>query len=191
VRPTSVRKPFGYRVPNLIDRSGSRRVRFGVDLSRDPARAAHAAPRSASCLSSVRAFLSVSTALERFQVDLREVGLRALEHRREQAEVRRGPSHLLRCRVRRTDDAPPTFTAPPLQPPPRPHDPRATDARPSPFKPASPASPTAPANDPVRGGGLFAAPELLGVPPHSRLEGVFTTTTNWVARSDIIATKQG
>jgi hypothetical protein len=33
---------------------------------------------------------SLRSALERFQVDLREVGLRALEHRREQAEVRRG-----------------------------------------------------------------------------------------------------
>ena len=30
------------------------------------------------------------SALERFQADLRDVGLRALEHRREQAEVRRG-----------------------------------------------------------------------------------------------------
>ena len=33
---------------------------------------------------------SLRSALERFQADLREVGLRALEHRREQAEVRRG-----------------------------------------------------------------------------------------------------
>ena len=32
---------------------------------------------------------SLRSALERFQADLREVGLRALEHRREQAEVRR------------------------------------------------------------------------------------------------------
>jgi hypothetical protein len=33
---------------------------------------------------------SLRSALERFQADLRDVGLRALEHRREQAEVRRG-----------------------------------------------------------------------------------------------------
>ncbi len=33
---------------------------------------------------------SLRSALERFQSDLRDVGLRALEHRREQAEVRRG-----------------------------------------------------------------------------------------------------
>ena len=33
---------------------------------------------------------SLRSALERFQTDLRDVGLRALEHRREQAEVRRG-----------------------------------------------------------------------------------------------------
>ena len=33
---------------------------------------------------------SLRSALERFQSDLRNVGLRALEHRREQAEVRRG-----------------------------------------------------------------------------------------------------
>ena len=33
---------------------------------------------------------SLRSALKRFQADLREVGLRALEHRREQAEVRRG-----------------------------------------------------------------------------------------------------
>ena len=32
---------------------------------------------------------SLRSALERFQTDLREVGLRALDHRREQAEVRR------------------------------------------------------------------------------------------------------
>jgi hypothetical protein len=34
---------------------------------------------------------SLRLALERFQADLRDVGLRALEERREQAEVRRGP----------------------------------------------------------------------------------------------------
>jgi hypothetical protein len=33
---------------------------------------------------------SLRSALERFQADLREVVLQALEHRREQAEVRRG-----------------------------------------------------------------------------------------------------
>jgi hypothetical protein len=33
---------------------------------------------------------SLRSALERFQTDLRDVGLRALEHRREEAEVRRG-----------------------------------------------------------------------------------------------------
>ena len=33
---------------------------------------------------------SLRSALERFQTDLRGVGLRALQHRREQAEVRRG-----------------------------------------------------------------------------------------------------
>jgi hypothetical protein len=33
---------------------------------------------------------SLRSALERFQADLRDVGLRALEHRREQAELRRG-----------------------------------------------------------------------------------------------------
>ena len=33
---------------------------------------------------------SLRSALERFQADLRDVGLRALEHRRDQAEVRRG-----------------------------------------------------------------------------------------------------
>jgi hypothetical protein len=33
---------------------------------------------------------SLRSALERFQTDLREVGLRALQHRREQAEARRG-----------------------------------------------------------------------------------------------------
>ncbi len=33
---------------------------------------------------------SLRSALERFQADLRDVGLRALDHRREQAEVRRG-----------------------------------------------------------------------------------------------------
>jgi hypothetical protein len=33
---------------------------------------------------------SLRSAFERFQADLRDVGLRALEHRREQAEVRRG-----------------------------------------------------------------------------------------------------
>jgi hypothetical protein len=33
---------------------------------------------------------SLRSALERFQADLRDVGLRALEHRREQAEVHRG-----------------------------------------------------------------------------------------------------
>jgi hypothetical protein len=33
---------------------------------------------------------SLRSAIERFQADLRDVGLRALEHRREEAEVRRG-----------------------------------------------------------------------------------------------------
>ncbi len=41
-------------------------------------------------LASVRDHVeSLRSALERFQADLRDVGLRALEHRREQAEVRR------------------------------------------------------------------------------------------------------
>ena len=57
---------------------------------------------------------SLRSALERFQADLREVGLRALEHRREQAEVRRGSLGSASLPVRRGDDAPPMFTAPPV-----------------------------------------------------------------------------
>jgi hypothetical protein len=57
---------------------------------------------------------SLRSALERFQVDLRDVGLRALEHRREQAEVRRGSLGSASLPVRRRDDAPPMFTAPPV-----------------------------------------------------------------------------
>jgi hypothetical protein len=57
---------------------------------------------------------SLRSALERFQVDLREVGLRALEHRRDQAEVRRGSLASASLPVRRRDHAPPMFTAPPV-----------------------------------------------------------------------------
>ena len=53
---------------------------------------------------------SLRSALERFQADLREVGLQALEHRREQAEVRRGSLASASLPVR-CDDASPTFTA--------------------------------------------------------------------------------
>ena len=63
---------------------------------------------------------SLRSALERFQADLRDVGLRALEHRREQAEVRRGSLASASLPVQRRDDPPPTFTAPALQPRPRP-----------------------------------------------------------------------
>jgi hypothetical protein len=57
---------------------------------------------------------SLRSALERFQVDVREVGLRALEHRREQAEVRRGSLASASPPLRRRDDPPPMFTAPPV-----------------------------------------------------------------------------
>ena len=57
---------------------------------------------------------SLRSALERFQADLRDVLLQALEHRREQAEVRRGSLASGSLPVRRRDDAPPTFMAPAL-----------------------------------------------------------------------------
>ena len=57
---------------------------------------------------------SLRSALERFQADLRAALLQALEHRREQAEVRRGSLASGSRPVRRRDDAPPTFTAPAL-----------------------------------------------------------------------------
>ena len=63
---------------------------------------------------------SLRSALERFQADLRAVLLRALEHRREQAEVHRGSLASASLPVRRRDDPPPTFTTPALQPRPRP-----------------------------------------------------------------------
>ena len=57
---------------------------------------------------------SLRSALERFQADLRDVGLRALEHRREQAEARRGSLGSGSLPVGRRDDAPPMFPAPPV-----------------------------------------------------------------------------
>ena len=57
---------------------------------------------------------SLRSALERVQADLRAALLWALEHRREQAEVRRGSLGSGSLPVRRRDDAPPTFTAPSL-----------------------------------------------------------------------------
>ena len=57
---------------------------------------------------------SLRSALERFQADLRDALLQALEHRREQAEVRRGSLVPGSLPVRPRDDTPPTFTAPAL-----------------------------------------------------------------------------
>ena len=57
---------------------------------------------------------SLRSALDRFQPDLRAALLQALEHRREQAEARRGSLAPCSPPVRRHDDAPPTFTAPAL-----------------------------------------------------------------------------
>ena len=56
---------------------------------------------------------SLRSALERFQAELRDVALRALEHRREQAEVRRHSPPPASLPIRRPDAAAPTFTAPP------------------------------------------------------------------------------
>ena len=58
---------------------------------------------------------SLRSALERFQADLRAALLQALEHRREQAEVRRGSLASASLPVRCREDAPSTFTAPPPQ----------------------------------------------------------------------------
>ncbi len=63
---------------------------------------------------------SLRSALKHLQVDLRDVGLRALEHRREQAEVRRRSPESASLPRRRRGDAPPRFTAPAPQPQPRP-----------------------------------------------------------------------
>jgi hypothetical protein len=57
---------------------------------------------------------SLRSALERFQADLRAALLQALEHRREQAEVRRGSLTPGSLPVRSRDDAPPAVTAPAL-----------------------------------------------------------------------------
>ena len=57
---------------------------------------------------------TLRSALDRFQLDLRAALLQALEHRREQAEARRGSLAPCSTPVRRHDDAPPTFTAPAL-----------------------------------------------------------------------------
>ncbi len=57
---------------------------------------------------------SLRSALERLQADLRKVGLRALEHCREQAEARRGSLGSASLPVRRRDGTPPMFPAPPV-----------------------------------------------------------------------------
>ena len=57
---------------------------------------------------------SLRSALERCQAELRAALLQALEHRREQAEVRRGSLVPGSLPVRRHDDTPPTFTPPAL-----------------------------------------------------------------------------
>ena len=57
---------------------------------------------------------SLRSALDRFQPDLRAALLQALEHRREQAEGRRGSLAPCSPPVRRHDDAPPTFMSPAL-----------------------------------------------------------------------------